>query len=304
MVSGNCALCSNDAELQLSHIIPQFVFTWLKESAPGKIRNNRMPNRLIQDGEKEHLLCADCEGLFSGWESTFHRELFVPLHSSLPVTQPIHYGPWALKFAVSVSWRVLSYYCKVGLSHFSVEQKIAAEEALSTWRSFLLGEMSALGPFEQHLLPLDAIVDYSGPTISPFFNRYLLRSVHMDVLASETSAIVYSKLCRLIVFGFIREDNPEYWRGMKLHCEGGTIEPRDYLLPKQIADYMDQKANQTARIFSSLSPRQKRKTRKLINEHLDEIAGSETFRAMYYDVAHSGRTAFEVTEPDEGDTIE
>jgi len=297
MVSGKCALCSKDAELQLSHIIPKFVFTWLKKSAPGKIRNNRIPNRLIQDGEKEYLLCSGCEELFSGWESAFHRELFVPLHSNLPLTQPIQYGTWALKFAVSVSWRVLSHYYKAGLAHFSVEQKTAAKKALGTWQGFLLGKASKLEPFEQHLLPLDGIADYSGPPISPFFNRYLLRSVHMDVLASETSAIVYSKLCRLIVFGFIKEDNPEYWGGMKLQSERGTIESRDYLLPKQIADYMNQKANQTAGIFSSLSPRQILKTRKLISEHLDETADSETFRAMYYDVAHSGRKAFEVTDP-------
>jgi len=123
-VNGNCALCDKDAELKFSHIIPKFVFSWFKESTPSPIRSNRVPNKRIQDGEKQYLLCSACEELFSGWEKSFCEHLFLPLHSNPSLTPPIKYGPWALKFAVSVSWRVLLYFYQLhDLSHFSEKQR-------------------------------------------------------------------------------------------------------------------------------------------------------------------------------------
>jgi len=120
----------------------------------------------------------------------------------------------------------------------------------------------------------------------------------MDVLCSKTSAIVYTKMCRLILFGFIKE-NPRHWKGTKLHVNAGLIVPRDYVVPAKIADYMNEEANQSGDVLASLSPRQKRMINEMIIENADEVANSEVFRAMYYDVAHSGRNAFGVTESDE-----
>jgi len=298
-VNGKCALCARDAELQVGHIIPKFVFSWLKETAPGGIRSNRVPNRRIQDGEKQYLLCSDCEELFSRWETTFCERLFLPLHSSSSVSNPVRYGPWALKFAVSVSWRVLLYYLQLGMSHFSEEHRETAREALNVWRGFLLEEQPHPGQFEQHLLPVDVIKRYSGPAISPFMNRYLLRSVHMDVLCSDTSAIVYTKMCRLVLFGFIQQGNSHHWKGTKLHVKSGLVAARDYVVPGEIADYMNEKADHSAKILASLSPRQKQMIHEMIMDNAGELANSEVFRAMYYDVAHSGRDAFGVTESDQ-----
>jgi hypothetical protein len=68
--------------------------------------------------------------------------------------------------------------------------------------------------------------------------------------------------------------------------------PRHYVIPKGIADYMNEKADQTKAILSSLSPQQDRKVDQAIKENLDDLAASEIFRAMNYDVAHSGSAAF------------
>jgi hypothetical protein len=297
---GECALCEKVAELQLSHIVPKFVFTWLKQSGGG-IRANRVPNRRIQDGQKEYLLCLNCEQLFSGWERIFCEQLFVPLHCSTPVIAPIIYGPWALRFAVSISWRVLQYYEKLGLSHYSAEQKTAAIKALETWRKFLLGQTQHPGRFEQHFLPVDVIESHTARNVSPFLNRYMLRNVHMDVICSKSSAIVYTKLCRLILFGFIQEENRRYWKGTKLHVKTGVIKPREYSLPGSIVEYMNDKANQSAKVLASLSPKQKGNIRKIFREQADEIASSEVFRAMRYDVVQSGKAAFKITDSRDDD---
>jgi len=59
MPRGQCRLCQADADLQLSHILPAFVFRWLRESAGGNpIRNTSTPNLRVQDGLKRYWLCS------------------------------------------------------------------------------------------------------------------------------------------------------------------------------------------------------------------------------------------------------
>lgn len=299
-MNGLCKLCEKVTDLQLSHIIPKFVFAWLKETVPGGIRSNRVPNRRIQDGEKDYLLCRDCEQILSVWEKQFCEQIFIPLHSSSPVTNYIQYGPWVLKFAVSVSWRVLLYFSQFGISsHFSADQFSAANQALKTWRRFLLGEVPHPGRFEQHLLPLDVIERKSAPPISPFLNRYFLRNVDMDAACSNTSAFVFTKMCRLALFGFIKEENPRNWVGTKLHVKAGSIGPRDYVISKMIWTYFNERADRSAKLLANLSPRQRQSIRDGFKKDADKIAESEVFRAMSYDIAHSGNDAFKVTKPED-----
>lgn len=301
-MNGKCALCNKNAELSSSHIIPKFVFSWFKESAPSAIRGIDEPNKRIQDGEKQHLLCSDCEGVFSRWEKTFCENLFLPLHNNQSQTSPTEYGPWALKFAVSISWRVLMYFQQIDdLHHLSKKQMETAQTALNVWRGFLLGELPHPGQFEQHLLPVDAIQSYSGSAISPFLNRYLLRSVHMSVICSNKSVIVYTKMGHLILFGFIQEDTSKRWKGTKLHVNKGLIMPRVYRIPNYIAIYFNEQANKAAEALASVSPKQSQIIQKAFQENVDELANSEIFRALQYDVYHSGKNAFKVTESEEAD---
>jgi hypothetical protein len=204
-MKAKCALCLHQKELQLSHIVPKFVVDYLKRSGAGGMRSYRTPNLRIQDGQKARLLCRDCEQLLSGWEKKFSENLFIPLHNPEPVTSPIKYQEWALKFAVSVSWRVLHHYVSLGLSNFPQEEIDLAKKALEVWKDFLMGRKNNPAQFQQHLLPLDVIEDHSADHVSPFLNRYLLRAMHTDVITSKARTVVYVKLCRILIFGFVRE---------------------------------------------------------------------------------------------------
>ncbi len=300
-MDGKCALCNNDSELSLSHIIPKFVFSWFKEAVPSRIRNTQLPSKRIQDGPKQYLLCADCEKLFSRWEKNFFEHLFLPLHSNPTLTTPIRYGRWALKFAVSVSWRVLLYYHKLhDLSHFSEKQRESAQIAMDVWRGFLLGKVPHPGQFEQHLLPVNVIEGHSNLAISPFLNRYLLRSIHVDVICSDTSAMVYSKMAHFMLFGFIQEDS-KCWKGTKLHVNKGSVMPRRYRVPRSLADYWNEKANEATKALASISPKQKQKIQEAILNNADELANSELFQAIQYDVLHSGKNAFRYPESEEAE---
>ena len=109
LVFKQCALCASTSELQASHIIPGFVFDWLRDtSATGHFRSSQIPDLRVQDGLKPRMLCKSCEQLFSTWEKAFAEKCFVPLNSGN--VRDVRYGPWMLKFATSVSWRVLRLF--------------------------------------------------------------------------------------------------------------------------------------------------------------------------------------------------
>jgi hypothetical protein len=72
-----CRLCGATKELQESHILPGFVFRWMKAtSATGYLRFGQQPNLRVQDGLKLLLLCGDCEGRFNHWETQFANKIF------------------------------------------------------------------------------------------------------------------------------------------------------------------------------------------------------------------------------------
>lgn len=56
-INGQCALCRQNKELQLSHIVPHFVGRKMIKTAPENIRITNEPNKVAQDIEKHYMLC-------------------------------------------------------------------------------------------------------------------------------------------------------------------------------------------------------------------------------------------------------
>jgi hypothetical protein len=56
--------------------------------------------------------------------------------------------------------------------------------------------------------------------------------------------------------------------------------------------YINDKADEVKQSLNSLSPKQEQIVSKATKDNLDGIANSEIFRAMSYDIAHSGKAAF------------
>jgi hypothetical protein len=75
-------------ELQESHILPSFVYRWMKEtSATGYLRFGQQPNLRVQDGVKRHLLCANCEQRFNQWAAILSTPCSLPLWCSFFLTR-------------------------------------------------------------------------------------------------------------------------------------------------------------------------------------------------------------------------
>ena len=96
------------------------------------------PDKRVQDGWKLKLLCRSCEKTFGQWEKPFKERVFSPIHTESGTK--VRYDSWMLKFAASVSWRVLKVFQLNGeLRGASAVVQRQAEEALCAWKEFILG---------------------------------------------------------------------------------------------------------------------------------------------------------------------
>lgn len=288
-----CRLCKQEVELLESHIIPSFVYRWLKESSvTGHFRHGETINKRVQDGIKIHMLCSNCEKLFGVWENAFAQEIFVPLHEGKTMNI---YGPWLLKFSVSISWRILTYFKEfLDLNHFSEDLLKSVDNALNVWQEFLLDKRPHPDKYEQHLLPFRGfIADRRDPELPSNFNRYISRSVDIDAACSKTQAYIYAKMCRVMLVGFIEMDHRERWNDTKIHVNHGTLEKQHYRVPVDIRNFMYYKARRLQKIGRTISDKQWNKIGQDYRKNLDKTPNSEMFKAITQDFILFGDDAFD-----------
>lgn len=291
-----CALCHGDGPLCESHIIPSFVFDWLRESsATGYIRVGIAPNRRVQDGPKARLLCAHCEARLSVWEKKTAECLFKPYHRDTSTV--VAYESWLVKFCASVSWRVLFVYRVSGLRNFSADQLALVDQALAVWSDLMFDRVTNPGEFELHLLPLDVIEAAEGCDLPPNMNRYLARAVQMDAVRSPSSAFVYAKMCKIVVLGFMQMRDPRKWQGTRVAIKRGTLKSGSSVVPVGFCQFLIDCARGMSRMQAALSKRQKTKIAETMRADIDRTAQSESFTAVSYDVEMFGDRAFD--EPEE-----
>ncbi len=293
-MKGTCRLCRYDRDLQESHRIPRFVFRWLKETSPTGIRQSRHPNVRVQDGWKEHYLCRECEGRFSAWEAEFARHVFRPYHDrERDARAALRYGAWCLPFCVSVSWRILCFSMETGNApKMSPVQRAIVDDALETWRQYLLDLRADPGVFEQHIFPVDTVEAGPRKLMSPFLNRYLLRAVQEDVIADSESVLTFAKLGRILLFGLV--EPPRRLVGWKIRVRKGYIAPKTMRMPYGIGVYIRDQADRCAASYASLSDKQKTVAQSGAERAADE--NMESFRAMQSDVMHTGADAFSIAQ--------
>jgi hypothetical protein len=146
-MDGTCAFCGEHKSLKDSHVLPAFVYRWLRtRSGTGHIRNTENANRRVQDGLKFPWLCGDCESQFNRYETPFATKIFHPWHSG---EYRIAYEEWLLKFCVSVSWRVLKFARgrNKNVPYSNVQQTLM-DSAEVRWRAFLKNEVPHPAEFE------------------------------------------------------------------------------------------------------------------------------------------------------------
>lgn len=289
---GMCAFCGLNAPLRESHVLPAFVYRWLKGgSGTGYIRNTENPNRRVQDGLKLPWLCSGCEQKFSRYETAFATKVF---HAWGEGREQLRYSDWLLKFCVSVSWRVLRFARGKNPDHrYTAEQEALMDQAEKRWRAFLDDEAPHPGMFEQHLLPLGIIESTSVPNLPTNFNRFLARAVTLDIVGSERTLMTFAKLGPFTIFGLVQGNRKE-WSGSKVHVRDGTLGPCRYTIPAGILDLLIDKASLIASAMDRISEQQRSKIDQHVIDNVEAFISSDQFKAIEADARMFGISA--VTE--------
>lgn len=283
-----CRLCENSSDLCESHILPKFVFRWLRKSSLTGVRDSETPNLRVQDGWKRDFLCVACEALLNKYETPFAKHLFWPFHkraASDPLKAP-DYRDWCLPFCVSVSWRVLRMAQEDGiLPSLTQTQEAGVQSALDTWRDTLLNKRPHPGVHIQQLLPFGMVKEAPSEVVSPYQNRYFLRTMQIDVLVDDDSVVVFSKLGRLAILGFVTPPSRD-WRTWDIHVKKGALPVKAHKVPHFMFEYLKAAADDYGAIHERMSDDQQAIARSGVQKSIDDE--HESYLAFKADVRISG----------------
>ncbi|HBD7399452.1 hypothetical protein [Legionella longbeachae] len=282
MSMGVCRLCNRQEELKESHIVPKLIFRWLKiTSATKYLRFGNEINRREQDGLKLYWLCNDCEKKFSKMETYFSNTIFRPLRHQDQVV----YNNNFLKFAVSLSWRVLKYFQELGgLDKFDRKIINASAQALLSWENFLFDREKNPSKYEQHFYNFIGQLEPGHSNIPVNIHRYLQRSVEIDVMSNSNIAFVYTKLPGLLLIGYINLSDSKPWRNTRICVHNGRIMSMKYNFPTELWQIIKQKANNAQQLQNSISKKQQEKINKDFSKNIQEAKKSETIHTLCKDI--------------------
>ncbi len=216
---GICRLCGANADLVRSHIIPKFVFSWIKEtSATGKLRPGDNPNKRIQDGPSFPLYCRKCEESFSTYENYFARNIFYP-HMEGKFKE-IVCSDELERFMVGLFWRILDY-CSSDFVKLKPGCSIPHSNAHREWRDYLLGKTST----HKSELHLSLLTDGTFTSIDESkLLWYFHRGTDAEIYSSGPGEIIiYCKMPKMILFSSIFPSRPGDFLGTRV-SKGSVIE--------------------------------------------------------------------------------
>ena len=288
-----CRLCGSTAPLRDSHIIPKFVGRWMKNTAATPyLRFGDNMDRRLQDLPTMELLCDDCENRFSAWETKFATEIFHPNADGETVFK---YSAWFVKFAASLAWRGIHYLNSRRTEEESPDIHLIVDAMETHLSRFLLDQERNVGVYTQHVY---IVGELSAPVKpgSPMLNRYLARTVQVDLLRNDdlSEVIVYVKL-PMFVFLSVGKSKYGKWLETSRIKKSSTLHPKNHILPEGILSYIIDKADRSLDLLNSMSPKSRaaadRAFMKAVEENPDRVASSKLMRAMRRDYEFYGKDA-------------
>lgn len=227
MTTGACKLCGNVDTLRESHIVPRFVYQWMRKTGGTYFRGIADPTSREQDGNKEYLLCGPCEQRFSSRETYFKTAIFDPYVESS--TRSMSYDERLFYFLTSVMWRVLVHeMAQEGINAHPFITPL--REAELEWRQYLLDAGASPKRFnEVHLFLTDVSANRTQPVDG--LNLYMARAVDGTIVHSTSACAIYAKFSRFVLFAAITPFDETLWINTRISPSGGTL-----LVPQEIRD--------------------------------------------------------------------
>lgn len=277
-VKGTCALCKKEnVILEESHIIPKFVVRRIKKkSITGFIRNLFNPNSVMQDSEKEYLLCGECEDRFSVAETLFANTVFHPFKDKKIST--FDYDVWLNYFIASVSWRILY----LDIRDFEKDNDLEPgkldylKECEVVLRKFLLNEISSL-KFENHIFFFDDIKEASAEIAQESPHTFFRHSTFGYTLISHDydSFYVMSNLSGIILITILKKASIEEWSNTQILNGKNTFTIKNQIVKSSslsdLLNYMKE-CNQNK---SKISEKQQTQILERVKRNNDKLQHSE-----------------------------
>jgi len=282
-----CALCGQIKELKLSHIIPKFVFDYIKRT--GAIQNTRFrrpldnPNIPYQDGDKQELLCGECEELFCAKEKLFAEQVFIPFQNNA-IVKNLQYGPWLHYFITSVNWRnlyldILDFERNGGIRPHALDALRAAEKKM---REYLICRTENIAGIENHIFFADAIKKADSKIAELGPHMFIRRSAfgYSYMCYNPDAYYVYSNLAGVIIATIIKKHPQEVWSNTRVKPNEGIITiPQSVKSPLigELFDYMRDSHE------STISDSQQQKLVERLKKDPQRLINSEFYKCFMLD---------------------
>lgn len=281
-----CALCKKDTTLELSHIIPKFVYRSMKKNSPtGNMRLTSEPNRKIQDGDKQKMLCGECEDLFNQDETTFANTIYHKFQSG--TLQEFEYDQWLNRFITSVNWRnlyldIIGYLSEQNIDPFRLDVLIQAEKVM---RSFLLGERQDLGEIENHVFFFNPIETASEEMTDLNLHTVIGGSVfgYTFISHDHDSYYVFLNLQGLVLVTIIKPAEQESWKNTLVYNEGNFDPNKPQYITTPLFSEFEYLAQERKQSMEQMSDKQREKILEGIKRDPEKFINSKAYQRMQSD---------------------
>ena len=257
--NNKCQLCGKDEQVG-SHIIPKFIFKWLKKTGTGRLRKMENINIPIQDGIVKPFLCEECEGKFNKRETYFANTFFYPVINNI---EEIKYNGNLKYFIVSVFWRVL-------------KDELYKEVEKTIWYDTLLSVEKKWADYLLHDKPLNQFSNFhilTGVNVlsNDNFIMYMSRMIDAGIPNDENICFFYVKLPRIVIVLPIGGINESSFINTSIK-QNGTYYINNAIIKEEIiGDYLLFRSNLFLEELNNKSDKQKKATHDFISKRNIDI---------------------------------
>lgn len=283
-----CALCGEEKELQLSHIIPKFIGKYLKNTSIGKIRNQQNPNKTVQDIEKHYMLCHDCEELFSSSERYFANTIFYPYKKDKK--DKFDYDKRLFYFLTSLSWRslyldIVDFVKEKNLKIDVLEKMIQSEKIM---RDFLLSGRDNIGNIEHHIFFFDRIMNVEAVDDNLLKSGRPHTTIHRSLTSysgySDNTIYTISNLMGIVIVTLYSRDDNEVWERTRVFNESQTIVAANQIVKSRLGNEFTFWIEQSEQASSVISEEEQQKILKRITDVGNKIVEYDVYQDMVDDI--------------------
>lgn len=280
---GTCALCKKEnIILEESHIIPKFVFRAIKKDSPtGGMRNPYNPDKRVQDGDKQYLLCGECEDLFNKSETEFANKIFHPYRND--ELKKFNYEEWLNFFITSVNWRILYLDLNNENTFTSKVRQILSrnEEVL---RDFIMGRRQDIGNIENHIFFFDKITDASEKIVNCGPNVFFKNSSFGYTTAIDKKSIyIITNLCGILIITILKRPNDDKWENTIVNIDKGFFEVKDQHIQSRSMDNLFKYMEKSKKAQENISEKQRERIKNMAEGKESKILQSKILKNMQLD---------------------